>query len=52
MQKLISKKKFQANKLCSFSKNYGKSRDIKLVTNKGGRNYLVSKQNYHTTNFI
>ena len=29
-----------------------KQRDIKLVTTKGRRNYLVSKPSYHTTKFI
>ena len=29
-----------------------KNRDIKLVTTERRRNYLVSKPNYHTTNFF
>ena len=29
-----------------------KHRDIKLVTTKRRRNYLVSKPNYHTTKFF
>ena len=29
-----------------------KRKDIKLVTNKTRRNYLVSKPNYHTTIFF
>ena len=29
--------------------NMRKHRDIKLVTTKGRRNYLVSESNYHTT---
>ena len=30
--------------------NVRKHRNIKLVTTKRGRNYLVSEPNYHTTN--
>ena len=29
-----------------------KNRNIKLVTTERKRNYLVSKPNYHTTNFF
>ena len=32
--------------------NVRKHRDIKLVTKEKRRNYLVSKPNYHTTNFF
>ena len=32
--------------------NVRKYGDTKLVTTKRRRNYLVSKQNYHTTNFF
>ena len=33
-------------------KNVRKHRDIKLVTTEKRSNYLVSKPNYHTTNFF
>ena len=33
-------------------KNVRKHRDIKLVTTKRRRNYLVSEPNYHTTKFF
>ena len=33
-------------------KNVRKHRDIKLVTTKRRRNYLVSKLNYHITKFF
>ena len=32
--------------------NMRKHRDIKLVTKERRRNYLASKQNYHTTKFF
>ena len=32
--------------------NARKHRDIKLVTTKRRRNYLVSEPNYHTTKFF
>ena len=32
--------------------NVRKNRDIKLVTTERKRNYLVSKPNYHTTQFF
>ena len=32
--------------------NVRKHRDIKLVTTKRRRNYLVSEPNYHTTKFF
>ena len=32
--------------------NFRKHRDIKLVTTKRRRNYLVSEPNYHTTKFF
>ena len=32
--------------------NMRKHRDIKLVTTKRTRNYLVSEPNYHTTKFF
>ena len=31
---------------------FGKPRDIKLVTTKRRRNYLVLEPNYHTTKFF
>ena len=34
------------------TKNVREYRDIKLVTAEMRRNYLVSEQNYHTTNFL
>ena len=46
------KRFFQANEQWNFSKNIDnvrKHRDIKLVTTKARRNYLVSEPNYHTT---
>ena len=33
-------------------KNLSKRRDINLLTTERRRNYLVSKPNYHTTNFF
>ena len=33
-------------------KNVRKDRDIKLVTTEKRSNYLVSKPNYHATNFF
>ena len=33
-------------------KSMGKHRDIKLVTNEGRRNYVVSEPNQHTTHFF
>ena len=33
-------------------KNSRKHRDTKLVTSDTRRNYLVSEQNYYTTNFF
>ena len=33
-------------------KNVSKHRDINLLTTERRRNYLVSKPNYHTTNFF
>ena len=35
-----------------FGKFMKKNRNIKLVTTERKRNYLVSKPNYHTTNFF
>ena len=32
--------------------NVGKHRNIKLVATERRRNYLVSKQNYHTTKYF
>ena len=32
--------------------NVRKPKDIKLVTTKRGRNYLMSEPNYHTTKFF
>ena len=32
--------------------NVRKHRDIKLITNKARRNYLISKQNYQTTKYF
>ena len=39
------------NNLEKTIENVRKDRDIKLVTTKRGRNYLVSEPNYHTTVF-
>ena len=33
-------------------KNVRKHRDVKVVTTERRRNYLISEQNYHTTNFF
>ena len=47
---------FHVDYKCSFfwktMKNSRKHRDTKLVTSDTRRNYLVSEQNYYTTNFF
>ena len=44
--KLMNSAVFKKNGKCE------KKRDIKLITTEKRRNYLVSKPNYHVTNFF
>ena len=45
-------KHFQVDEQCSFWKNQGELRDIKLATAEANRNYLVSGPNSQTTKKI